>query len=279
MIKKILISLFVIGSVLPLLASLTYALLYSLGLTGLLSDGLTFANWIQIFTGEFFQSMVYSVWIAFSSAFFTITLAMALLFIARKYLNRPNVYRSLFLPLTIPPIVLAFVIFQLYSGGGILSRAAWLLGLISDLNQFPALVQDPYGIGIILAHIFLVFPFFLLVLLNLFENEKLDELAAVASTLGADSKDIIFRIQVPILLKGIFPLLALYFIFFLGAFEIPLVLGQSSPHMITVLIIEKLQRFNLADIPVAYAMAVWYSVICITTISYLFTHFKKRYSL
>lgn len=279
MIKKILISLFVIGSVLPLLASLTYALLYSLGLTGLLSDGLTFANWIQIFTGEFFQSMVYSVWIAFSSAFFTITLAMVLLFIARKYLNRPNVYRSLFLPLTIPPIVLAFVIFQLYSGGGILSRAAWLLGLISDLNQFPALVQDPYGIGIILAHIFLVFPFFLLVLLNLFENEKLDELAAVASTLGADSKDIIFRIQVPILLKGIFPLLALYFIFFLGAFEIPLVLGQSSPHMITVLIIEKLQRFNLADIPVAYAMAVWYSVICITTISYLFTHFKKRYSL
>jgi putative spermidine/putrescine transport system permease protein len=255
--KKILISLFVIGSVLPLSASLTYALLYSLGLTGLLSDGLTLANWIQIFTGEFFQSMIYSVWIAFSSAFFTITL----------------------LPLTIPPIVLAFVIFQLYSGGGILSRVAWHLGLISDLNQFPALVQDPYGIGIILAHIFLVFPFFLLVLLNLFENEKLDELAAVASTLGADSKDIVFRIQVPILLKGIFPLLALYFIFFLGAFEIPLVLGQSSPHMITVLIIEKLQRFNLADIPVAYAMAVWYSVICIATISYLFTHFKKRYSL
>lgn len=279
MIKKILILLFVIGSVLPLSASLTYALLYSLGLTGLLSDGLTIANWIQIFTGEFFQSMIYSVWIAFCSAFLTIILAMALLFIARKYLNRPNVYRSLFLPLTIPPIVLAFVIFQLYSGGGILSRVAWHLGLISDLNQFPALVQDPYGIGIILAHIFLVFPFFLLVLLNLYENEKLDELASVASTLGADSKEIIFRIQVPVLLKGILPLLALYFIFFLGAYEIPLVLGQSSPHMITVLILEKLQRFNLADIPVAYAMAVWYSVICIATISYLFTHFKKRYSL
>jgi putative spermidine/putrescine transport system permease protein len=279
LIKKILISLFVIGCILPLSASLTYALLYSLGLTGLLSDGLTLANWIKIFTGEFFHSMIYSVWIAFCSAFFTITFALTLLFIARNYLNRPNVYRSLFLPLTIPPIVLAFVIFQLYSGGGILSRIAWHLGLISDLNQFPSLVQDPYGIGIILAHIFLVFPFFLLVLLNLYENEKLDELASVASTLGAGSADIIFRVQVPVLLKGIFPLLALYFIFFLGAYEIPLVLGQSSPHMITVLILEKLQRFNLADIPVAYAMAVWYSIICIATISYLFTHFKKRYSL
>jgi len=277
--KKILISLFIFGCILPLSASVTYALLYSLGLTGMLSEGFTLSNWIQIFRGEFFQSMIYSVWIAFCSAFFTVLLAMVLLFTARKYLNKPNVYRSLFLPLTIPPIVLAFVIFQLYSGGGILSRVAWHLGLISDLSQFPALVQDPYGIGIILAHIFLVFPFFLLVLLNLFENEKLDELASVASTLGASSKDIIFRLQIPILLKSIFPLLALYFIFFLGAYEIPLVLGQSSPHMITVLIIEKLQRFNLADIPVAYAMAVWYSIICIATISYLFTHFKKRYSL
>lgn len=279
MTKKILISLFIFGCILPLSASVTYALLYSLGLTGMLSEGFTLSNWIQIFRGEFFQSMIYSVWIAFCSAFFTVLLAMVLLFTARKYLNKPNVYRSLFLPLTIPPIVLAFVIFQLYSGGGILSRVAWHLGLISDLSQFPALVQDPYGIGIILAHIFLVFPFFLLVLLNLFENEKLDELASVASTLGASSKDIIFRLQIPILLKSIFPLLALYFIFFLGAYEIPLVLGQSSPHMITVLIIEKLQRFNLADIPVAYAMAVWYSIICIATISYLFTHFKKRYSL
>jgi putative spermidine/putrescine transport system permease protein len=116
-------------------------------------------------------------------------------------------------------------------------------------------------------------------LLNLYQNEKLDELETTAKTLGAGSLQIIFRIELPILLRRMFPILALYFIFFLGAYEIPLILGQSSPQMISVLIVEKLQRFNLADIPVAHAMVVWYSLICLATITLLFYQYKKRFQL
>ena len=65
----------------------------------------------------------------------------------------------------------------------------------------------------------------------------------------------------------------------MGAYEIPLLLGQSSPQMISVLILEKLQRFNLGDIPVAYSMAVWYAAICIITISYLLMRFRKEEAL
>jgi len=277
--RKISLILFTLGCIVPLLAAVGYAFLYSLGLAGLLGSGFTFSNWLALFRGEFMQSILYSAWIAAFSTFLALLMAIGFLFMARSYLSRPNLYKTLFLPLAIPPIVLAFVIFQLYSGGGILSRIAWHTGLISDMSRFPALVQDPYGIGIILAHVFLVFPFFLLVLLNLFESEKLEEIASVAATLGAGTRQIVFKLQIPVLLRGMFPLIALYFIFFMGAYEIPLVLGQSSPRMITVLILEKLQRFNLNDIPVAYAMAVWYSVISVLTIAWLFNNFKKRYSL
>jgi hypothetical protein len=46
--------------------------------------------------------------------------------------------------------------------------------------------------------------------------------------------------------------------------------------MISVLILEKLQRFNLGDIPVAYSMAVWYAAICIITISYLLMMHRSK---
>src|SRR6056297_1576295 len=118
--------------------------------------------------------------------------------------------------------------------------------------------------------------FFFLVLLNLYQHEKLGELERVAVSLGADKNTIRFRVQLPILMKGLFPILILYIIFFMGAYDIPLLLGQSSPQMISVLILEKLQRFNLGDIPVAYSMAVLYALICIVTVSYLLLIYRKK---
>lgn len=276
MTKKLIIALFLFFCVLPLGLSIGYSFLYSIGGVGLLSDGLTLQHWSDLFRGEFLQSMLYSLWIALASAGIALIFALTFLFTLRQHLRSPGMYRLLFLPLTIPPIVVAFVIFQLYSGSGIFSRGLFQTGLIDGSQQFPPLVQDPYGIGILLAHVFIAFPFFLLVLLNLYRHEKLDEIERVASSLGADSHTIRFKLQLPILMKGLFPLLILYIIFFMGAYEIPLLLGQSSPQMISVLILEKLQRFNLGDIPVAYSMAVWYAIICIITISYLLVSYKKK---
>lgn len=279
MTKKLLIALFVIGCLVPLGLAIGYSVFYSVGLAGLLSSGFTFDHWITLFGGEFLQSILYSIWVAAASTLLAMIISLTLLFTARKLFRSRNLYRALFLPLTIPPIVLAFVIFQLYSGAGLFSRLAFQLGFISEIQQFPALVQDPYAVGIIMAHVFLVFPFFLLVLLNLYEHEKLDQIEAVASSLGAGKRTILFQLQLPVLLRGMFPLIALYFIFFMGAYDIPLLLGQSSPHMISVLILENLQRYNLANIPVAHSMAVWYAALCIGTISWLFSRYRRKVAL
>ena len=279
MAKKLIITLFIIVCLMPLGLSLGYSFLYSIGAVGLLSKGVTFQHWADLFRGEFLNSMLYSLWIALASAGIALMLALTVLFTLRRHFKSPGMYRLLFLPLTIPPIVVAFVILQMYAGSGIFSRVLLQTGVIDGIRQFPALVQDPYGIGILLAHVFIVFPFFLLVLLNLYQHEKLDEIERVASSLGADSATIRFKLQLPILMKSMLPLIILYIIFFMGAFEIPLLLGQSSPQMISVLILEKLQRFNLSDIPVAYSMAVWYAAICIITISYLLMRFRKEEAL
>lgn len=265
--------------VVPLALALGYAALYSLGLVGLLSDGFTLDNWAELLTGEFGRSIVFSAYVALASIASALGVALALLFAARRTLEQPTAYRLLFLPLTLPPIVAGFITHQLLSGSGLLSRMAWHLGLVDRPGAFPALVQDPYGIGIILTHTLLVFPFLLLVLLNLWRNENLGELSRVAASLGAKRHQVILQVQLPLLLRGIFPLAALYFVFFLGAYDIPLVLGASSPRMMSVLILEKLQRYNLADIPVAYAMATWYALFCLITIAALYSRFRRRYKL
>lgn len=275
-IRKLMIALFAFGWLAPLGMAIGYSFLYSLGLAGVLREGFTFSYWTGLFQGEFLRSILYSAWVAGASTALVLLTSLGMLFAFRKQFSNRMVYNSLFLPLAIPPIVLAFSIYQLLSGSGLLSRAAYHMNLITEASRFPVLVQDPWAIGIILAHLFIVFPFFLLISLNLYEHQKLEELGRVASTLGASTGTILFRVQLPILLRGLFPLIALYFIFFMGAYEIPLILGESSPQMISILILEKLQRFNLADIPVAHSMAVWYALLCIGTISWLFSGTQKR---
>lgn len=275
-IRKLMIALFAFGWLAPLGMAIGYSILYSLGLTGVLREGFTFSHWTGLFQGEFLRSILYSAWVAGASTVLVLLTSLGMLFVFQKQLSNRIIYNSLFLPLAIPPIVLAFSIYQLLSGSGLLSRAAYHMNLITEASRFPVLVQDPWAIGIILAHLFIVFPFFLLISLNLYEHQKLDELGSVASTLGASTGAILFRVQLPILLRGLFPLITLYFIFFMGAYEIPLILGESSPQMISILILEKLQRFNLADIPVAHSMAVWYALLCIGTISWLFSGTQKR---
>lgn len=274
--RKLMISLFAFGWLAPLGMAIGYSFLYSLGLAGVLQEGFTFSYWTGLFQGEFLRSILYSAWVAGASTVLVLLTSLGMLFAFRKQFSNRVVYNSLFLPLAIPPIVLAFSIYQLLSGSGLLSRATYHMNLITEASRFPVLVQDPWAIGIILAHLFIVFPFFLLISLNLYEHQKLDELGRVASTLGASARTILFRVQLPILIRGLFPLIALYFIFFMGAYEIPLILGQSSPQMISILILEKLQRFNLADIPVAHSMAVWYALLCIGTISWLFSATQKK---
>ena len=277
--QKWMIALIALGWLAPLVLAIGYSFLYSLGLAGVLREGFTLSHWAGLFRGEFLRSILYSAWVAAASTLLVLLISLGILFTLRKSLQNRTIYNSLFLPLAIPPIVLAFSIYQLLSGSGLLSRFAYHLNMIDEASRFPVLVQDPWAIGIILAHLFIVFPIFLLISLNLFEHHKLEEPGGVASTQGASARTVVIRIQLPILLRGLFPLIALYFIFFMGAYEIPLLLGESSPQMISILILEKLQRFNLADIPVAHSMAVWYALLCIGTISWLFSGRRGRMAL
>ena len=264
-------------TVLPLLLGFGYAFLYSLGLTGLLDSGFTLKHWTHgLSDGQFWQSLGYSLYIAAITMALTLILALALTLKLGEALRRGAPSYLVYWPLAFPAIVSAFLTFQLFSDGGFAARVAFQLGAITSPEQFPDLVNDAAGIGIIAAHVFLDNPFFVILFGNLMESERIAELNLLARTLGAGSGQALRRVAVPVLLNRAMPTIILYFIFVLGSYEIPLLLGRQSPEMVSVMIVRKLQRFNLLDIPRAYMIACCY-ILFVSIFLWLSFRVRKRW--
>jgi len=253
---------FVLICVVPLLAGLGYSLLYSLGLTGLLSEGFTLAHWGRLLTlPETYRSLGYTLALTLGSL--VIILALTLAFSWWHFQREPLglLQPVLLLPLLFAPVVAAFAWYYLLSPGGLLSRLAFHLGWVEGLEQFPRLVNDAGSVGILVVHAFLIFPLFALLFLHQIHQERLPELREVALTLGSRPGQFFRQVFAPLLLRRTRPFIVLYGIFLLGAYEVPLLLGRSSPRTATIFITERLSGYQLADIPLAHAMALLFSLL------------------
>lgn len=255
---------FIALSVVPLLLGIGYALLYSLGLTGIINNGFTLAHWHTLLQdASFWETIGFSLVVALSTMVISIALALGLVLREPTRFQRPIPSFLMYMPLAIPAIVMAFFIFQMFAKGGWLSRIAFQLKIIPELQSFPDLINDNLGIGIIVSHTLMAVPFFVLFFTNIYQNEDIDAYRKLAFTMGTSRKMSLWYVQLPMLLRPAQPTLFLYFLFVMGSYEIPLLLGSQSKQMIAVLTIQKMQRYNLADIPQAYAISVAYTVVVI----------------
>ncbi len=262
--NRLSLALFLVIAGLPLALGVGYALTHSLGLTGIISEGFTTGHWLEVLTsGVLWRALGFSAYVALVSIALAVAGALGVVVYWADDLRRSWLSYIVYLPLTLPAMVVAFFSFQLLSKAGFASRLAFQLGLTSGLEGFPDLVNDNYGIAIIFAHTLMALPFFTIFFAGLYESERLPELKQLSTTLGARPGQITRRVVAPILLRRASATLLLYFIFVMGAYETPLLLGSQSQPMVSVLTIQKLQRFNLQDIPQAYAISVVYTVLVV----------------
>lgn len=261
------------------LAGLILALGYSLGLAGPLATGFTLEHWQQLPTEtSLLVSLGFSLYVAITSVGLALLMALALV------LNRQRMLRSwpfptlLYVPLLFPSLVVAFYLFQLLSGSGWLSRMMVAIGLTHAAADFPNLIQDAAGLGIISAHVVLAFPLFSLLFTSIYADARLDELRSLTRTLGASAGQFNRRVAAPILLRRAGPTLVLYGVTVLGAYDIPLLLGRSYPQMLSVFITTRLQRFDLADLPMGYLIG-FLLTMGLMLIIYKTTRWTQRHAL
>jgi putative spermidine/putrescine transport system permease protein len=266
--------LFVAIAIVPLGASLLYAGLYSVGLTGLLNKGFTLEAWRRVLGGrEVWASLALSAGVALAVVALAASGGLALAL--RGRLDREPLSHALYLPLTLPGTVAALFTFQMLTGGGLVPRLLLRLGALTDPAAYAAPVQDRWAIGIILTHAALAVPFFALLFDKLRRSERIDELSTLAVSLGASRGQRLRRVEIPLLLRAAASNLALLFVVVLGSYEIPLLLGRQTPQMLSVLTLRKYALFDIRQKPEAFVVALLYTALVLGVIGVVFREDPK----
>ena len=153
---------------------------------------------------DLLQSLKYSLYIAFMSAFLatvTGTFLCAVLVSAGKV--RGIIMRIVQIPIIVPHVVVALFIVNILSQNGILARILANAGLITDQQQFPMLIYDRYGLGVILAYLWKEIPFIIYFVIALMANIN-GSLGEAATNLGANKLQTFMKVTLPFTcLRGI----------------------------------------------------------------------------
>lgn len=224
---------------------------------------------------EFYLSFVLTFHIAFTSTLISLVLAIAsALLLRRTFIGRSAVNFPFQLNLTVPHLVGAVGILYLFSQSGTFARLAAEWNLIQRPGEFPALVFDPYAVGIILQYVWKEIPFIgVIVLANM--QALGEDYESVARSLGASRWQAFRHVLLPLIFPGALSASVIVFAFTFGAYEIPAILGANYPAALPVLVYRKYTDVDLAARPEAMAMAM---AIVIALLSAVMIWFYVRYT-
>lgn len=174
-----------------------------------------------------------------------------------------RIQRMIQLPVIVPHVVVALFMINIFSQNGLLARLAYTLGLITDQQEFPVIIYNTEGIGIILAYIWKELPFIVYFVIALMANIN-GRLGEAAVNLGARKWQAFFRITLPLCKNTIISGFLIIFVFALGAYELPLLLGSTKPKALPILAYQQYIHPDLRNRP--YAMALNGIVLLISLI-------------
>ncbi|MFN0090049.1 MAG: ABC transporter permease subunit [Acidimicrobiales bacterium] len=166
------------------------------------------------------------------------------------------------LNLSVPHLVWAVALLATFSASGWVARLATFVGVIDRPAQFPALVNDRWGLGII-AHIASKeLPFIVLTLLPLSGRSTRAQLDQ-ATLLGASAMDRFRHVYLPAVAPAVVPAGLAVFAFSLGAFEPAAVLGVENPRSLAVVALDRFRDPDLAARAEAFAISTVLLATCL----------------
>lgn len=265
----VLVVLFLGGVILGLSQSLGYFPILGL-------EDPTFSYYIEVWSSsEFFHSLIFSLFIAFTSSVLTVIIGVFFAYQLVKLKGKNKIINLLYkLPIIVPHIIASLMVFLILTQSGILSRIAFQLGFIEEISEFPRLIFDKFGIGIIAAYLWKQIPFVILVVYTVLKHIN-NSFEAAARNLGASSSQVFKEIYLPLAAPSIGSAFIIIFAFSLGAFEIPYLLGPTYPQTLSVLAYKNYISLDLTQRP--YTMVIAMSLTMITVI--LIIIYRKILSL
>ena len=198
-------------------------------------QSMSFTHFANVFGDpDFLQSLALTLYVALTSTIIAagLSIVMAVFLLSLSAKNR-LIHFIFQIPLTVPHLVVAVAMVFMLTPAGLLSRIAVKIGLIGSSAAFPLLVNDRWGIGIILTYVWKEIPFITLMILSVLRRSG-TELLEVGRTLKAGRWQRFRYITLPTIFPSLGAACLIVFAYTFGAFEVPFLLGRTYPMMLPV---------------------------------------------
>jgi putative spermidine/putrescine transport system permease protein len=217
-------------------------------------------NYAQFLTAFFGKTLGFSLLLAGVAALISVTIAFPFTYLMTRQPRRVQVRWLVFIlaVLSLSEVIIGFAWATLLSRTAGLSNILVWLGLMSTPQAwspgFPALLLGLCYVG---------FPYTVLVLYPALS--RLDpELPEASRMLGASPLRSFFNVVVPVLRNSIISSLIMVFVFNLGAYVLPQVLGRPQHWTLSVHITD--QAIQHSNMPFAAAMAVFLMLVSLALV-------------
>ena len=257
---------------------LMLGLIKSLGYQPLLGKTeLTLQFYRQVLTDpDFIVNLKHTFFIAFVSTVLSTVIGVALaVVLVRKVKKWPQLRFIYKLPMVVPHLVAGFMITDFLSQGGLIARLLFHLGIIDQMGQFPVLVYDKLGLGIIFVYLWKEIPFITLMVFSVMEKIN-DHLWEAASNLGANFWQIWLRVVLPLSLPSIISAAMIVFAYAFGAFEVPYLVGSIYPTTLSVWAFKSHINADLYRRPEAMAISMIIAVVTLISV-WIYIRFSNAY--
>jgi putative spermidine/putrescine transport system permease protein len=210
--------------------------LYSLGHVGKPHFTLDYYRKFFELGGTYLHALWFSTWNSGLAALIigVLSYLLALFFHFMEFKGKKVVTAIYKIPLFIPYLISAFAWWTLLTPGGYVQRFLVWLGVINDMTQ---LVNDKYGVGIIVANVWINLPYMVILLvgaLKMIDPSVIEASRILGAGFWKTVKNVIFPLTIPSFIAGSL----LVFIGMFGAFSVQFILGGSWPKYMSITIYE-----------------------------------------
>ena len=218
------------------------------------------ANYARFLSAFFGRALLFSLFVAGLAALVSVLIGFPFTYFLTRLRRRAQVPWLVFIlaVLSLSEVIIGFSWSTLLSRTAGLSNLLVALGLLDKPQAwapgFPALL---------LGLCYLGFPYTVLILYP--PLSRLDpELVEASRMLGASPLRSFFLVVVPVLRNAILSAIIMVFVFDLGSYILPQVLGRPQHWTLSVLITD--QAVFQSNIPFAAAMAIFLMLVCLALV-------------
>jgi putative spermidine/putrescine transport system permease protein len=232
--------------------------------------GFEFANYARFFSPLFVDHLIFSLYLAVLVAVVSVSIGFPFTYLLTRLTRRAQTLWLVFLlsVLSLSEVIIAFSWSLLLSRTAGVSNVLVWLGLMDKPESW-----SPGFVAVMFGFCYLTLPYTVLMLYP--PVSRLDrELTEAARTLGASPVRAFFTVVVPVLRTAILGALILVFVFSLGVYLIPQILGRPEHWTLSVLITD--QAIYQSNVPFAAALAVFLLLTSLALIALTFVVGRRR---